>query len=281
MSLVIIGCACFLTLTTLAWWRYRWVQDHPVSPPDTHPYRLRNSNTPIPWERPPHQRGVQYLQEIFERSARRYPNYPALTVPATGEQLSYRELDHRANRIANALSPYVTGPNQIVGVWIKQDCADVVAAHLGILKAGAAQVFLDPDAPPGMLSHMLEDAWPVVILHRGEEEPAVPGAESSVLLDISGISPGPASSRRPSWLSPPEESIASLFYTSGTTGTPKGVECAHAGYINLANSYADYFDLCAGRDATSLTSSLGYDGSISELYSAWVFGAEVVLLTKE
>ena len=281
MSLVIIGCTCVLTLTTLAWWRYRWVQDHPVSPPDTHPYRLRNSNTPIPWERTPHQRGVQYLQEIFERSAHRHPNYPALTVPETGEQLSFRELDHRANRIANALSPYVTGPNQIVGVWIKQDCADVVAAHLGILKAGAAQVFLDPDAPPGMLSHMLEDAGPVVILHRGEEEPAVPGVENSVLLDITGISTGPAATRRPSWLSAPEESIASLFYTSGTTGTPKGVECAHAGYINLANSYADYFDFCAGRDATSLTSSLGYDGSISELYSAWVFGAEVVLLTKE
>ncbi|MEL0086741.1 MAG: AMP-binding protein, partial [Halieaceae bacterium] len=147
MSLVISGCACLLTLSTLAWWRYRWVQDHPVSPPDTDPYRLRNSNSPTPWERTPHQRGVQYLHEVFERSARQYPNYPALSVPETGEQLSYRELDHRANQIAQALGTHITGPNQIVGVCIKQNCADVVAAHLGILKAGAAQVFLDPDAP--------------------------------------------------------------------------------------------------------------------------------------
>ena len=59
------------------------------------------------------------------------------------------------------------------------------------------------------------------------------------------------------------------------------MECAHAGYINLARSYASYFDFTPGADATSLTSSLGYDGSISELYSAWVFGAAVVLITKE
>ena len=62
---------------------------------------------------------------------------------------------------------------------------------------------------------------------------------------------------------------------------PKGVECPHAGYVNLALSYADYFALVPGMDATSLTSSLGYDGSISEMYSAWVSGCAVVLLTKE
>ena len=62
---------------------------------------------------------------------------------------------------------------------------------------------------------------------------------------------------------------------------PKGVECPHAGYVNLALTYADYFDLLPGMDATSLTSSLGYDGSISEMYSAWVSGCAVVMLTKE
>ena len=62
---------------------------------------------------------------------------------------------------------------------------------------------------------------------------------------------------------------------------PKGVECPHAGYVNLALSYAEYFDLLPGMDATSLTSSLGYDGSISEMYSAWVSGCAVVMLTKE
>ena len=74
---------------------------------------------------------------------------------------------------------------------------------------------------------------------------------------------------------------AVLVFSSGTTGMPKGVECPHAGYVNLALSYADYYDLTPGMDATSLTSSLGYDGSISEMYSAWVSGCAVVMLTKE
>jgi non-ribosomal peptide synthetase-like protein len=62
---------------------------------------------------------------------------------------------------------------------------------------------------------------------------------------------------------------------------PKGVESTHAGYVNLALGYADYFDLIPGMDATSLTSSLGYDGSISEMYSAWISGCAVVMITKE
>ncbi len=85
----------------------------------------------------------------------------------------------------------------------------------------------------------------------------------------------------PAWLDDPTQRLARISYTSGTTGMPKGVECPHAGYVNLALSYADYFDLIPGMDATSLTSSLGYDDSISEMYSAWVSGCAVVMLTKE
>lgn len=281
MLLLMGSCACLLVLSTVAWWRYRWVQDHPISQPDTDPYCLRDSYSPRPWERTPHQRGVRYLHEIFEHSARHYPDYPALTVPATGEQLSYRELDQRANGIAQALRSYLTGPNQVVGVSIDQDCADVVAAHLAILKAGGAQVFLDPAAPPGMRAHMLEDANPVVILHNTDRGAATFAGAERNLLNIHALPSATTKPASPNWLETPENALAAVFYTSGTTGTPKGVECPHAGYTNLACSYADYFDFCAGVDATSLTSSLGYDGSISELYSAWVFGAEVVLLTKE
>ena len=77
-----------------------------------------------------------------------------------------------------------------------------------------------------------------------------------------------------------EPSLASIFYTSGTTGAPKGVECPHEGFINLAKSYAAFYDFIPGTDASTLTSSLGYDGSISEMYSAWVAGCEVVMLSK-
>jgi non-ribosomal peptide synthetase component F len=164
----------------------------------------------------PHQKGIRWLTEVFSRSAEKFPHLTALQIPHTGESLTFAELDARAESVAAALSPFLTGPDQVVAVAMTQDNWQIVAAHLGILRAGGTVMFLD-----------------------------------------------------------------TIFYTSGTTGMPKGVECPHAGYVNLALSYADYFDLLPGMDATSLTSSLGYDGSISEMYSAWVSGCAVVMLTKE
>jgi non-ribosomal peptide synthetase-like protein len=100
-------------------------------------------------------------------------------------------------------------------------------------------------------------------------------------LDVLALPENLPHGEPPVWLDDPSQRLAAIFYTSGTTGLPKGVECPHAGYVNLALSYADYFDLSPGMDATSLTSSLGYDGSISEMYSAWVSGCAVVMLTTD
>ena len=199
------------------------------------------------------------------------------TIPHTGESLTFAELDARAERVAAALSPFLTGPDQVVAVAMSQDNWQIVASHLGILKAGGTVMFLDTTFPDALISHMLNDAQPVVILTRGQDK-----FRDLPTLDVLTL-PEKMPRRRepPPWLDDPTQRLATIFYTSGTTGMPKGVECPHAGYVNLALSYADYFDLLPGMDATSLTSSLGYDGSISEMYSAWVSGCAVVMLTKE
>ena len=123
---------------------------------------------------------------------------------------------------------------------------------------------------------MLDDAQPVVVLTRGQS-----GFRDLPTLDLLDLPEDFPPCEAPAWLDDPSQRLATLFYTSGTTGKPKGVECPHAGYVNLALTYADYFDLVPGMDATTLTSSLGYDGSISEMYSAWVSGCAVVMLTRE
>ena len=274
-AVIILG---FLGVTTLAWWRYCQVlrTTEPAEPADAH--ILAGVPAADPWLRADHQRGVAWLHEIFERSAQRYPNFTALQVPATGEVLSYGELNTRAEQLATVISGHLSAPDQVVAVSLEQNQAEIVAVHLAILKAGATQLFLDPAATETMRRHMLEDAQPVLLIqdHDGESNSA------ASVLNVKRVSATASTSRTPpGWLDEPNERLAALFYTSGTTGQPKGVECAHAGYINLAQSYASYFDFTAGADATSLTSSLGYDGSISELYSAWVTGAAVVLLTKD
>ena len=151
-----------------------------------------------------------------------------------------------------------------------------VASHLAILKAGGTLMFLDTTLPETLITHMLNDAQPVVILTRGQDK-----FRDLPTLDVLELSATTTRLEPPTWLDDPTQRLATIFYTSGTTGTPRGVECPHAGYVNLALSYADYFDLIPGMDATSLISSLGYDGSISEMYSAWVSGCAVVMLTKE
>ena len=270
--------AVFIVLTFVAWRRYLWASEKdPDEQLDTCPHSLTDRFGSDHLVSAPHQKGVQWLSEVFARSAEKFPTLTALQIPHTLESLTFAELDAHAEHVATALAPFVTGPDQVVAVAMSQDNWQIVAAHLGILKAGGTLMFLDTTLPDALITHMLDDANPVVILTRGEQQ-----FRDLPTLDVAALPDAASTPRKaPTWLDDPTQRLATIFYTSGTTGTPKGVECPHAGYVNLALSYADYFDLIPGMDATSLTSSLGYDGSISEMYSAWVSGCAVVLLTKE
>ena len=277
---VIISIAVFATfflLTFVAWRRYLWASEKvPDEQEDTCPYSLTDVFGDRHLVNVPHQQGVRWLTDIFSRSAKKFPSLTALQIPHTGESLTYAELETQAEKIAVSLSAYLTGPDQVVAVAMSQDNWQIVASHLGILKAGGTLMFLDTSLPEALISHMLNDARPAVILTRGQNQ-----FHDLPTLDVLALPEETHRREPPSWLDDPTQRLATLFYTSGTTGMPKGVESPHAGYVNLALSYADYFDLVPGMDATSLTSSLGYDGSISEMYSAWVSGCAVVLLTSE
>ena len=269
--------AVFFVLTFAAWRRYLWVAEKaPRGQTDTSQYSLTDVFDDRQFLNVPHQKGIRWLTEVFSRSAEKFPHLTALQIPHTGESLTFAELDARAENVAAALSPYLTGPDQVVAVAMSQDNWQIVASHLGILKAGGTVLFLDTTLPEALVTHMLNDAQPVVILTRGQDK-----FRDLPTLDVMTLPERMPRREPPPWLDDPTQRLATIFYTSGTTGMPKGVECPHAGYVNLALSYADYFDLLPGMDATSLTSSLGYDGSISEMYSAWVSGCAVVMLTKE
>jgi non-ribosomal peptide synthetase-like protein len=268
--------AVFFVLTFVAWRRYLRAAEREPGKEDTCPYSLTEIFDDRHLVNVPHQAGIRWLSEVFSRTARKHPDFTALQIPHTGESLTFAELDARAENIASALARFLTGPDQVVAVAMSQDNWQIVASHLAILKAGGTLMFLDTSLPEALIAHMLEDAQPVLVLTRGQDK-----FRDLPTLDVLALPESQARREPPSWLDDPTQRLATLFYTSGTTGMPKGVECPHAGYVNLALSYADYFDLIPGMDATTLTSSLGYDGSISEMYSAWVSGCAVVMLTKE
>jgi len=243
--------AVFIALTFVAWRRYRWAAEK-MPQVDTCPYSLTDVFGDSHLVNVPHQKGIRWLTEVFSRSAEKFPHLTALQIPHTGESLSFAELDERAESVAAALSAFLAGPDQVVAVAMTQDNWQIVAAHLGILKAGGTVMFLDTTLPDALITHMLNDAQPVVILTRGQDK-----FRDLPTLDVLTLPERMPRREPPPWLDDPTQRLATIFYTSGTTGMPKAVECPHAGYVNLALSYADYFDLLPGMDATSLTSSLG------------------------
>ena len=263
---------------TAAWVRYRQVVAGNVCSLTSEP-TLTQPHLSAPWGIHRHQQGVRWLHEIFERSAVQFPELTALSIPETAESLTYAELDQLANQLACVIRDSVSQADQIVAVRLPQNSATIVALHLAILKAGATQCFIDPDAPDDLLLRVLSDARPALLISD-----ALPSGYAGDFVSPEALlrqaQSGSSRALSAPWLDEPQARLASLFYTSGTTGHPKGVECPHAGYINLAQSYATFYDFVPGSDASSLTSSLGYDGSISEMYSAWVAGCEVVMLSK-
>ncbi|MGI9364316.1 MAG: AMP-binding protein, partial [Rhizobiaceae bacterium] len=279
MTVIVLSASMLVLVLSSFWLWRRYVKATSAAVnhhADTCEYSLTDKFSKGSLSNAPHQSGVQWLSQVFSRSAEQYPDLTALQIPHTGESFTFAELDSRAECVAAAIFRFVNGPDQIVAVAMPQDNWHIIASHLGILKAGGALMFLDTSLPETQIAHMLRDAQPVVVLTCGSSQ-----FRDLPTIDVEAL-PDTASPRaEPDWLDDPKQRLATVFYTSGTTGLPKGVECAHAGYVNLALTYADYFDLAPGLDACTLTSSLGYDGSISEMYSAWVSGCSVVLLTKE
>ena len=163
--------AVFFALTYVAWRRYLWAAEKvPHGQADTCQYTLTDVFGDRPLVNVPHQKGIRWLTEVFSRSAEKFPHLTALQIPHTGESLTFAELNARAESVAAALSPFLTGPDQVVAVAMSQDNWQIVASHLGILKAGGTVMFLDTTLPDALIAHMLNDAQPVVILTRGQDK---------------------------------------------------------------------------------------------------------------
>ncbi|MFK0026656.1 condensation domain-containing protein, partial [Streptomyces sp. NPDC090798] len=175
------------------------------------------------------------LPDMFEAQVARTPD--ALAVVSGGVELSYAELNDRANRLARQLVGYGAGPERLVAVALPRS-ADLVVALLAVLKSGAGYVPVDPDYPADRIAYVLADAEPVLVITNTETSPDLPEGEGlgvpRVLLDDaevvralcgSGTSDLVDADRLSSVVS---AHPAYVIYTSGSTGRPKGVVVEHA-----------------------------------------------------
>ena len=222
------------------------------------------------------------MHGLFAAQAQARPDAPAL---AQGDAVvTYRELDQRAERIARRLATLGVGAESRVAICLPRSF-DVVAALLGVLKAGAAYVPLDVDYPVARLAHMLRDAAPAVVLTCADAAPrlreALPEYAGHVLAldsDAAWLSADAGDARLP------DESaagaLAYVIYTSGSTGVPKGVMACHDGLANLARAQIAAFDVRADSRVLQFA-SLSFDASISEIAMALCSGACLVLASRD
>lgn len=169
------------------------------------------------------------FHQLFEEQASRTPDAPAAA--SEGRQLTYRELNERANQLAHHLRELGLGPEKCAALYLERSL-EVVVGLLAILKAGGAYVALDPAFPADRLAFMLEDAGPAVVLTQAGLRPQLPPTQAGVFsLDDDWTRLAASSTENPNSGVGPEHPVY-VIYTSGSTGRPKGVVVEHRNLVN-------------------------------------------------
>ncbi|MFF9066638.1 amino acid adenylation domain-containing protein [Streptomyces sp. NPDC014891] len=196
----------------------------------------------------------------------------AIAVSAADRRLSYRELLRRVDDLTEALRSGGVRPGDLVALHLDRT-ADLPAALLAVLAAGAAYLPLDPGYPAERLALVLRDSGASLLLADRDPSPAVAAAAPAVLRLPT------ASERargRTADTAPGPDDVAYVLYTSGSTGRPKGVSVGHRALVNLLTSFADLLAAGPGHRWLGLT-SLSFDISALELYLPLITGGRLVL----
>ncbi|MTD22460.1 amino acid adenylation domain-containing protein, partial [Pseudomonas sp. CCM 7891] len=207
---------------------------------------------------------------VFEAQAARTPDAVALV--CAGQTLSYAELNAQANRIAHSLIALGVQPDDTVGLCARRS-PEMVIGLLGIMKAGAAYIPLDPQYPAERLAHMLADSAPrALVCQQGLELPipeGLPRLELGSALLLQSPTHNPITQLNFGHL-------AYVIYTSGSTGLPKGVMVEHRGLRNLLDWYLEDLAFHAG-DAVLLASSYNFDLTQKNILAPLMVGASLHL----
>ena len=218
----------------------------------------------------PHDRTIH---ELFELQAGRTPD--AVAVICNGEELSYRELNSRANQLAHHLQKLGVKPETIVGLCLEQSTAMMVAL-LGILKAGGAYLPLDPSYPLERLNFLLEDAQVSILLtQQALSERFSTRSEHVIYLDTLSETLDRESDEKV-LCAVTADNLAYVIYTSGSTGIPKGVLVQHRSLVNHSSDVAQRYRLHDG-DRVLQFASISFDVAAEEIFPSWLSGSTVVL----
>lgn len=202
----------------------------------------------------------KFIHELFEQQVEQQPD--AIAIVFNDQEITYRELNRRAEQTAHNLRIAGVGPETLVGVAIERSI-EMVVALLGVLKAGGAFVTFDLTYPKERLAFMFAETQASLVLTPEFIAGAV-NSESPRLINLKGTGD--------------TDRLAYVFYTSGSTGEPKGVLAQHSGVVNFLTFNARTYQL--GPDDTVLQlASPSFDASVRDMLGPLIAGARLVIVS--
>jgi amino acid adenylation domain-containing protein len=217
------------------------------------------------------------VHQIIEEQAVRTPE--AIAASFEHQNITYFDLDRRANQLARHLIQLGVRPGSLVGICVQRSL-DMLVGLLGIWKAGAAYLPLDPAYPPERLTYIMQESSIAVLLTQARLAVGLPISNTRVIpLDTDWDLIGRESKTSPNVVIN-SESGAYTIYTSGSTGKPKGVEVTHRNLANLLFSMRQVPGLAANDRLLAVT-TLSFDIAGLELFLPLITGAQVVIASRE
>ncbi|MEL7144094.1 MAG: amino acid adenylation domain-containing protein, partial [Cyanobacteria bacterium J06573_11] len=223
------------------------------------------------------------IHQLFEAQAEKTPGAIALISPDRAQQLTYQDLNERANQLAHHLQSLGVQPDTLVGLCLNRS-TNLLVALLAILKAGGAYVPLDPNYPAERLALMVNDAQPQVIVTDDETEHSLQNALPNASVPIVSLNRDHNSITQQSTqnlesIHHPSQ-LAYVIYTSGSTGKPKGVMIEHRSLVNFTCAATDKYEISAS-DRVLQFASINFDAAAEEIFPTLCCGATLVLRTDE
>ena len=219
----------------------------------------------------------QCIYQLFEAQVERTPD--AVAVVFEDQQLTYRELNARANQLAHYLQRLGVEPEVLVGICVERSL-EMVVGLLGILKAGGAYVPLDPSYPQERLSYILADSGVEVLLTQQSLLESLPEHQARVVCLDTDWGAIEQHSQENLDAGVDSDNLAYVIYTSGSTGQPKGVQICHHSLVNFLNSMS-HFPGLAQEDTFYAVTTISFDIAALELYLPLTVGAKVVVASRE
>nr|AIW82283.1 PuwF [Cylindrospermum alatosporum CCALA 988] len=214
------------------------------------------------------------LHQWFEQQVQQTPL--AVAVVFDNTNLTYSQLNNRANQLAHYLQTLGVAPDVLVGICVERSL-EMLVGLLGILKAGGAYVPLDPEYPQERLDYMLRDSQVSVLLTQSQCLKSLPDVDNlRICLDTDWEIIETQSQENPvSEVDP--NNLAYIIYTSGSTGKPKGVLVNHKNVTRLLGATQHWFNFNQS-DVWTLFHSYAFDFSVWEIWGALLYGGRLVVV---